>query len=599
MTDTSPVRGASSTAPLDRSLVVTTPEHVTIEFPLAGLGSRYAALLLDLVVMFVIWMTPVLLLALLGGLGIGGSWATGLLVLWSFLVLWGYSFLYEAFRDGQTPGKRMLAIRTVMDGGYPVTVRAAAIRGLLRIIDIQPGATCLFGGFSMLLSAQHKRLGDHAAGTVVVRELPIEFPDVQETATTDAAAPRFDDRLFTALETFAERQGSLSHAAALKLARPLCEHVEPLMTRGAGESAVEFLVRAHDEESSRRQAARLRVAAGSAAAVALLRSKRERWEAFHDDVRRVRKRGLSSLDEDALSDFAARYREVSADLARARTYGASPRTIYALERITGAAHNLFYRPARHTAGRLGQFIRNGFPALVRRLWKPLLAASLLLYVPGAITYRVVTTQPEYESMLAGVELLQRADRAAADPSMDYFDTIDVPWMGSTTLSSMLIANNVQVSFLAFAAGLAAGLGTVYVLVLNGIHLGAALAVFANRGVLDTIGLFVLPHGVIEMTAITISGAAGLWMGSALYVPGRATRGRALGERARDGVSLVLGVAFLLVVAGLIEGFISPSKIAVPLKLLAAGVAATSLVLYLGVGGRRGDAPETVTDSPAP
>ncbi len=598
MVDTSSV--SQPPASLERTLVVTTPEHVAIAFPLAGLGSRFSALIADVGIMLLMWLVPIITLKLFDALtGLGDGWAMGLLVLWTFAIVWGYFFAYEAFRDGQTPGKRILNIRTVMDGGYPVTVRAAAIRSLVRLVDIQPGASCLVGGLSMMLNSQGKRLGDIAAGTVVVRELPIAFPDVKELSTANAAAPRFDDKTYLALETFADRVRELKVAAAAPLAKTLSAHIAPHMAREPGESTTEFVLRAYEDESARRQSARLRVAAGSAAAVSLLRSKRRVWDQFHRLVQTTRRKSLKSLDEDAVSAFAARYREITADLARARTYGASANTLYALERVAGAAHNVFYRPARRSAGQLGHFLRRGFPRLVRRLWKPILTATLLLYVPGIISYSLVTKHPGLEASVAGADMMSRADTAASNPDFDYIDTFDMPWMGSSNFASMLIANNVQVAFLAFAGGILAGLGSVYVLIFNGALLGAALAVFANRDVLSSIGLFVFPHGVIELTAITIAGGAGLWLGSALFMPGRLTRGRALAEHARDAIGLVLGVAFLLVIAGIIEGFISPSRIAVPLKLTAGAAAAGWLVLYLTAGGRRSDADTPATEPRAP
>jgi len=105
-----------------------------------------------------------------------------------------------------------------------------------------------------------------------------------------------------------------------------------------------------------------------------------------------------------------------------------------------------------------------------------------------------------------------------------------------------------------------------------------------------IGLFVLPHGIIELTAICIAGGAGLWMGSGLLLPGEKTRLAAFAERAKEAVFLIAGVAMLLVVAGLIEGFISPSKISPPAKLAVAALAAAALVLYLARAGRAAPEP---------
>ncbi len=578
--------GSSGDALQDRTMRVDTPENVALDYPLAGLGSRYAALFADALIMVLVGLGVPLLLALFMGLGgfADGGLLTGLFVLWVFLVFWGYFFAYEAFRDGQTPGKRWLSLRVVMAGGYPLTVQAAAIRNLVRIVDLQPIPACLLGGFVMLLTRQGQRLGDLAAGTVVVRELPIAFPEVDAATHATVGLPRLSDAGYAALESFADRHGALDADIARTLATRLSRKLAPVVPRETLEHQITHVLRVQADEMQRRRAARLRVAGGSAAATALLAAKRERWLGFHEQVGDVRRRGLRKLGEDQVGEFAARYREVSADLARARTYGASAGTVFALERLTGAAHNLFYRPARRELGRLGAWITGGYPRLLRRLWRPIGLAFVLLYGPGLIVYLLMTSDPSLETLLSTPDMIARAE-AATEPGVDYRDTWDSPWMGSTALSSVLIANNVQVAFLAFASGILAALGPVFVLIFNGMHLGSALAVFANRGVLDVIGVFVLPHGVIELTAIVIAGGAGLWLGSAILLPGRQTRLAALATRARDAVQLVFGVALMLLVAGLIEGHISPARIPDEVKLSFAAVAAAGLVWYLTLAGR--------------
>lgn len=594
------------------TLRVETPEAVAIEYPLAGLGSRFTALLIDflwlLVLCVVLPLIFFLIISPLAGHILPKGPAIALLILYEFVVLWGYFFYFEGFRDGRTPGKRLLSIRVVMEGGYPVTLRAAAIRNLVRLIDVQPALSCIVGGFFMLVSRQSRRLGDHAAGTVVVRDLPIEFPLVH-AVTAAAAVPLLSEGAFTAVEAFADRSGQLAPEARAAVAQQLVWRLHetgepggvdetqlPSALRRQLEAPDAYLLRLHGEESARRQAARLSGVAGSPAATALLNAKRTRWIGFHGRVQQTRKQGLASLDEHGLVEFAAQYRELSADLARARTYGASPATLFALERLVGAAHNLFYRPARGSLRSVGRWVRVGFPRLVRRLWLPITLSSVLLYGPGLLAYALLRAHPEHERSLAGVEIIERADKAAASGSA-YFDTIEVPWMGSTALSSMLISNNVQVAFLAFGSGVLAGLGSLLILVINGLSLGAVMAVFANRHVLDTIVLWVLPHGVVELTAIAIAGGAGLWMGSGLLLPGRRARLPCFAARARDAVALIAGVAMLLVVAGVIEGWISPSHWPREIKLLFSGVMALALLWYLLLAGRRPDAPDA-PDSPS-
>jgi uncharacterized membrane protein SpoIIM required for sporulation len=175
--------------------------------------------------------------------------------------------------------------------------------------------------------------------------------------------------------------------------------------------------------------------------------------------------------------------------------------------------------------------------------------------------------------------------------------IDVPEFYMPVLASRIIANNVQVTFLAFAGGVLAGVGTALVLVTNGVHLGAVAALFAHHGASLALWSFVLPHGIIELTAICVAGGAGVWLGSALLLPGRRTRREVLVERGREAISLVGGTAVLLAVAGVIEGFISPAQLPLPIKLAVAASSAVLLAGYLLLAGRGGGT-QDVTTHPA-
>src|SRR5690606_13668071 len=127
-------------------------------------------------------------------------------------------------------------------------------------------------------------------------------------------------------------------------------------------------------------------------------------------------------------------------------------------------------------------------------------------------------------------------------------------------------------------GVLAGVGTLAILVFNGVFIGGVFGLFAAHGLSPYLLAFVLPHGVVELSAIAIAGGAGLWMGSALLVPGRATRKDALVSRGREAVGLLAGTGVLLIVAGLIEGFISPAPWPMTVK---AGVSAITAVLLAG------------------
>src|SRR6266581_3867874 len=160
---------------------VETPEHVDVRFELAGVGSRVAAGLLDLLLLLL-----GLLLLWLGGTtiasditpphGTARGWVTAVLILLTFSLVWGYFTLFEALNGGRTPGKQLLGIRVVMDTGRSLTTQAAVVRNLVRFIDCYfpalPFAPALI---AIAVHPSNKRLGDMAAGTIVVRDHPTDW----------------------------------------------------------------------------------------------------------------------------------------------------------------------------------------------------------------------------------------------------------------------------------------------------------------------------------------------------------------------------------------------------------------------------------------
>jgi uncharacterized RDD family membrane protein YckC len=160
------------------NLTIETPEQIHLDFPLAGVGSRFLALALDMVIQSSIAAVMVVLAIVISALLIphmenGGPWVVALLILGWFLVQLGYFAIFEAVWNGQTPGKRLTHLRVIEDTGRPITTYASMARNLLRIVDSLPGVYAV-GIISALISPQNKRLGDYVAGTVVVHERPLE-----------------------------------------------------------------------------------------------------------------------------------------------------------------------------------------------------------------------------------------------------------------------------------------------------------------------------------------------------------------------------------------------------------------------------------------
>lgn len=175
---------------MEESVFISTPDHVTLEFELAGLGSRFCAHLIDglLIILGIFGVVVVMLLVglaqakLLGNLLTGTfdwvtSWNFAVLILFIFLIQWGYYVLFEGSKRGATPGKRMLGIRVIREDGLPIGFREAALRNLVRAADMLPPPCYFLGGLVMHFDRQGRRLGDMVAGTLVVMERFEVAPD--------------------------------------------------------------------------------------------------------------------------------------------------------------------------------------------------------------------------------------------------------------------------------------------------------------------------------------------------------------------------------------------------------------------------------------
>lgn len=589
---------------LARTLRVDTPEQVELGFEIADLGSRFLAFLLD----FVVLLTSLL------GLGLLAYWASTRLQLserlfgWSgfvlslvgFVVLWGYFVYFEGFRNGRTPGKRWVGIRVVHEGGYPVTFRGAVIRNLIRLVDLQPVFSWMVGGVAMMLHPRTQRLGDMAAGTLVVRDrgaLELSEEELERLSGGRRSSPELADDAYAALGRFVERRKGLEREARARLAARLEASLKgsrawPAESDDPGEAREERLVALYEEERDRRGASGVASVGSSPLVGALVRSQGPLWLEYRALVRGAEGAGLESLSDAELERFAGLYRLTAADLARARTYGAGAPLVYTLERWVGAGHNLLYRARGRSWSLLLDWLRFGFPRLVRARRGFVAAAALFLFVPAIATAVAVELHPALARELLSGEMIARAETAPERASRGG-RYVDVPEMALPLMSSGIIANNVQVTFAAFAAGMLAGIGTALLLVFNGLHLGAVVGLFQNVGAAGLLWEFVAPHGVIELTAISVAGAAGLILGSAIVAPGRLTRAAALSHRGREAVSLLAGTTLLLVLAGLVEGFVSPAPVPVALKLIVGLAVGLSVLAYLLLAGRA----EPVTADP--
>ena len=289
------------------------------------------------------------------------------------------------------------------------------------------------------------------------------------------------------------------------------------------------------------------------------------------------RRGVAALSHAELRTLALLYRQTAADLSVARDDPASAPLARYLNTLLGRAHNLIYSGDTPRARGIAHFYLRVFPDVFRRTF-PFTLASFALFLAG---------------MLAGGAM------AAADPGFQrlilggpMMDTIETGRMWTHSIvsikpvaSSAIMTNNLSVAFAAFAGGILAGLGTIYMMVFNGLLIGVVAVACHRAGMSLSLWSFVAPHGVLELPAIFIAGAAGLVLAKGLLAPGMLPRRDSLTESAALAVRLLLGVIPMLIVAGVIEGFVSPSDGPIATKFTIAMSLFILLAAYVSLVGR--------------
>ena len=288
------------------------------------------------------------------------------------------------------------------------------------------------------------------------------------------------------------------------------------------------------------------------------KERNERWDRLSGLVAQAHRHGLASLTADELDELAILYRQATTALARARTEDRHPELINYLNQLVGQAHACIYTSYRRSRVRLGYLFAVEVPVTFRRNWRYVAAAFAITLAAATFAYAMITLDYRWttvflwEPFAAAVEDFVQSGK----PAGEYFaERAEV--LGGTNLSAFFMRHNIVVALGAFALGVTLGLGTICMLAANGLMLGTFLAIGAHHGRLIDLVAVVIPHGAIELTALFIAGGAGLMIGHALVAPGDMYRRDALRLAAVQAVKLVLGTIPMFVVAGLIEGLVSP------------------------------------------
>jgi len=290
-------------------------------------------------------------------------------------------------------------------------------------------------------------------------------------------------------------------------------------------------------------------------------------------VGRSKTGGISSLDHRELQELGLLYRQTASDLATVREDITSPQLTAYLNQLLGRAHNLIYMGQRPKISGLVKFYSQTYPQIFRETLPETLVAFAIFMVTAIAAWSITIHDPAFAHRVLGPQMMDTIERR----EMWTHSIVTVKPLAA----SGIMTNNLTVAFFTFAYGITAGIGTIWMMALNGVLLGVVGAATWKAGMANQLWSFVAPHGVLELPAIFIAGGAGLEIARGMLFPGLLPRRESLAIAGGRAARLLLGTIPMLFIAGIVEGFLSPSEIAAWMKYLFAAVMFAALVAYLG------------------
>jgi uncharacterized membrane protein SpoIIM required for sporulation len=263
-------------------------------------------------------------------------------------------------------------------------------------------------------------------------------------------------------------------------------------------------------------------------------------------------RATGGVEAAEASRIAEDYRAIASDLATSRRIAPQSRTREYLESLYSRAHGELHRGAIHPGYAFWSLLRDQLPATVDSLRVHIAWVTALFLLSAGAGWWMVSTYPELARLFASQEMITTVERGKL-----WTDGL-LNVTPSSVLSVQILTNNIVVSLFAYSAGFLFGLGTLYIIGINGLMLGSVFAFTAANGLDGRLFEFIVAHGVVELSCICLSGAAGAAVGESLIRPGTARRRDAFAAAARRTLPLLVAIVLLLLGCGFIEGYVSPN-----------------------------------------
>lgn len=303
-----------------------------------------------------------------------------------------------------------------------------------------------------------------------------------------------------------------------------------------------------------------------------LEKRRPHWNRLEQLVAASGRKSVNSLTPTELQELALLYRQSAADLSTVREDPTSSQLALYLNQLLGRAHNLIYMGRRASRRGIWTFYKETYPKIFRETFSDTFAAFVLFLVAGLAGILLALADPGFSRYFLGPHMMESIENHKM-----WTDSIVTV---KPLASSGIMTNNMSVAFAAFAFGITAGVGTVWMMLLNGLMMGVVGVACWREDMSLSLWSFVAAHGVLELPAIFIAGGAGLGIAKGLLFPGVLPRRESLVRAGARSVRLLLGTIPLLLIAGFVEGFVSPTSLPPHLKFLLAAGLGTLLVMYL-------------------
>jgi uncharacterized membrane protein SpoIIM required for sporulation len=291
-------------------------------------------------------------------------------------------------------------------------------------------------------------------------------------------------------------------------------------------------------------------------------------------------RRLDRLAPSSITRVAALYRAVCADLMRAQGSGYAPDVIALLDGLAARGHNALYSAPPYRLGAVWDLLAVDFPRTLRKHRRFLALSAALFILPGLLGFFAARASRAFALHVLPESTAEMMEKSYAEGfNKGRSEGQDA------SMAGFYVYNNIGIAFRCFATGVLLGLGSAFFLIYNGLVIGAVAGLVTSAGHGRNLLTFTCGHSSFELSAIVISGMAGMVMGYALVETNGLTRWASVRRRGRDLAILVLGAAFMLLIAALIEGFWSPSGVPAQVKWVVALVNCTMVGLYFTLAGR--------------